>query len=268
MISLKHIDEGISFDFSKISDDYAKYRDVYPDLFFEKIIAHGLCTAGQTVLDLGTGTGVLPRHLVKYGAKFVGADISANQIANARALSEGLNIEYIVSSAEEVSFPDATFDTVMACMCFTYFNKPTLLPRIAKMLKDGGRFAIMSLVWLPGDSEIAQGSENIILRYNPTWNGVGYKRPTFDNRGIPTTYDIDLSLGFKLDSAFAFDVSIAFTRENWHGRMRATRGLATSALGSEQIAAFERDHLAFLAGQPASFDVPHSATFCILKKAS
>jgi SAM-dependent methyltransferase len=266
MISLNHIDGGASFDFSKISNDYAKYRDIYPDLFFEKMIEHGLCTAGQTVLDLGTGTGVLPRHLAKWGAKFVGADISTSQIENAIALSKGLDIEYIVSPAEKVEFPDATFDVVMACMCFTYFNKPVLLPRIARMLKDSGRFAILSLVWLPGDSAIAQASEEIVLRYNPTWNGVGYTRPKFDSRGIPTTYDIDLSLGFELDTAFGFDVPVTFTREAWHGRMRATRGLATAAIGADQIAAFDREHIEYLSRQPASFEVPHSATFCILKK--
>lgn len=35
-----------------------------------------MCIKGQTVLDLGTGTGVLPRNMHKYGAKWIGTDIS------------------------------------------------------------------------------------------------------------------------------------------------------------------------------------------------
>lgn len=266
MIKLDYIDHGNAFDFGKVSEYYAKYRDIYPDEFIQRIHELGLCTKGQMVLDLGTGTGVLPRHLAKFGAKFVGVDISETQIAYARKLSIGKDIEYIVSPVEEVDFPSGTFDSVLACMCFTYFNKSTLLPRIARVLKDDGRFAIMSLVWLPGDSPIAKRSEELVLKYNPSWNGAGYKRPTFDSNRIPVTYKIDTSSGFEVATSFAFDVSIPFTRKSWQGRIRATRGLAASALTQEQIMSFEKEHWLFMEEQPESFEILHSATFCVLKK--
>ena len=75
MQTLKNIDNGRSFDWGRASADYAKYRDIYPEEFYDKIISLGLCTQGQSVLDLGTGTGVLPRNMYKYGASFVGVDI-------------------------------------------------------------------------------------------------------------------------------------------------------------------------------------------------
>lgn len=56
------IDAGKPFDWSRISEDYARYRDIYPQMFYDRILARGLCIGGQTVLDLGTGTGVLPRR--------------------------------------------------------------------------------------------------------------------------------------------------------------------------------------------------------------
>jgi cyclopropane fatty-acyl-phospholipid synthase-like methyltransferase len=265
MPNLAHIDTGNAFDFGRISEDYARFRDVYPEAFFRNILDLGLCVKGQTILDLGTGTGVLPRHLAKYGATFIGADISPNQISFARELSAGMDIDYIVSPAESLIFPDQTFDGILACMCFTYFNKSILLPRLFRMLKDNGRFAIMSLVWLPGESSIAKGSEDIVLRYNPSWNGVGYKRPVFDEDGVPTTYDVDKSL-FEVDHSLAFDALLPFTRETWHGRIRATRGLAAASLTEAQIASFEAEHRRFLEGQPEAFEIPHSATFCVLKK--
>ena len=64
---IKAIDGGNTFDFGRVSSDYAKYRDIYPKKFYDKIIEMGLCVKGQRVLDLGTGTGVLPRNLYKYG---------------------------------------------------------------------------------------------------------------------------------------------------------------------------------------------------------
>lgn len=85
--SCENIDHGKGFDWGKVSKDYARYRDIYPKEFYEKIIDCGLCTVGQKVLDLGAGTGVLPRNLYRRGTKFTGADISENQITEARRLS-------------------------------------------------------------------------------------------------------------------------------------------------------------------------------------
>lgn len=82
-ISDKSIDGGKPFDWGRTSADYARYRDIYPQEFYDTIIQRGLCTAGQSVLDLGTGTGVLPRNMYRYGAKWVGTDISKKQIEQA-----------------------------------------------------------------------------------------------------------------------------------------------------------------------------------------
>lgn len=265
MIKLEHIDNGKEFDFSRISEDYAKYRDNYPDVFYQKILELGLCKKGSLILDLGTGTGVLPRHLAQYGAEFIGVDISENQIKWARKLSKGMNIKYIVSPVEKIAFPENTFDTILSCMCFTYFNKKILLPKIAKILKDSGRFAILSLIWLPHESEIAKGSEEIILKYNPSWNGAGYTRPVFDENGLPKAYGVDPKIGLELDKAFGFDINISFTREKWHGRIKAARGIGASLL-EPQVKLFEKEHWEFMKKQPEVFNILHSATFCILKK--
>lgn len=63
------IDAGKAFDWGRTSDDYAKYRDIYPEEFYRRIVSRHLCVSGQSVLDLGTGTGVLPRNLYRFGAK-------------------------------------------------------------------------------------------------------------------------------------------------------------------------------------------------------
>lgn len=84
MIRNKNIDSGKEFDWGLASEDYAKYRDIYPDEFYKRIVDSGCCKDGQNVLDLGTGTGVLPRNMAKYGAKWIGTDISENQINYAK----------------------------------------------------------------------------------------------------------------------------------------------------------------------------------------
>ena len=78
------IDGGKPFDWGKASTDYARFRDIYPKEFYKKILDRKLCVDGQTILDIGTGTGVLPRNMYKYGAKWTGTDISENQIEQAK----------------------------------------------------------------------------------------------------------------------------------------------------------------------------------------
>ena len=75
----RNIDGGKAFDWGKTSYDYAKFRDVYPKEFYDKIVDRKLCIKGQRVLDIGTGTGVIPRNMYSYGAKWTGTDISENQ---------------------------------------------------------------------------------------------------------------------------------------------------------------------------------------------
>lgn len=261
MIINKEIDNGKAFDWGKTSNDYAKFRDIYPDLFYQKIAELGLCIEGQTVLDLGTGTGVLPRNMYKFGAKFTGADISENQIKEAKRLSDkaGMKINYVVSSAENVNFPDNSFDVITACQCFMYFDKSKVLPKIHRLLKDNGHFCILYMVWLPDESEIAKTSEDLVLKYNPSWTGGHMKRYTL---GTP---DWSEKI-FEVDNAITYDLNVTFSRESWHGRMKACRGIGASSLSTEEIAKWEQEHLDYLSTVPETFDIIHYVTILNLCK--
>ena len=122
----QNIDSGTVFDRGRTSDDYAKFRDIYPLAFYEKILERNCGTAGQQVLDIGTGTGVLPRNLYAAGAHWTGSDIAPNQIAQAKACSAGMDIAYLVSAAEDLDLPAGSFDCVTACQCYWYLTTPEL----------------------------------------------------------------------------------------------------------------------------------------------
>ncbi len=262
MYSNKNIDGGKPYDWGRTSADYAKYRDIYPEEFYQKILSLGLCTDGQSVLDLGTGTGVLPRNLYRHGASFVGADISQNQIEYAKMLSErqGMDIEYVIASAENIDFPSETFDVVTACQCFWYFDMAIALPKIHSVLKQAGHFLILVMAWLPYESEVAKQSEQLVLKYNPHWQGANWTRKP----AVTTEWMTD---DFVVAHDISFDVNITFTPKSWHGRIKACRGIGASALPDEEIASFEREHLDFVSTLPQSFDILHYCTMLDLKKA-
>ena len=172
-ITNKTIDSGKPFDWGRTSVDYAKYRDIYPPPFYERIVRRGLCLAGQRVLDLGTGTGVLPRNLYSYGAKWTGTDISPEQIEQAKILSQGMEIDYQAVSAEKIDFSDGMFDVITACQCFWYFNYDVVSPAFARMLKPDGWLVLLYMAWLPCEDKIAGASEKLVLKYSPFWSGAG-----------------------------------------------------------------------------------------------
>lgn len=255
----KTIDGGKPFDWGRTSEDYAKYRDIYPREFYEKIVSRGLCISGQRVLDLGTGTGVIPRNMYRYGAKWTGTDISENQIAQAKRLSEGMDIDYYAVSAEELDFPDGTFDVITACQCFWYFDHERILPSLCRMLKPGGKLLVLYMAWLPHEDRIAGESERLVLKYSPDWSGAGETvHPIF----IPDCY----SDSFRLVCHEEYPLLVPFTRESWNGRMRACRGVGAS-LSESEVARWEREHMAMLLeNAPEKFEVKHYAAIAELEK--
>ncbi len=257
-ITDKNIDGGKAFDWGKVSSDYAKFRDIYPQEFYDRIVKRGLCIEGQTVLDVGTGTGVLPRNMYRYGAKWTGTDISENQIEQAKLLSKGMEIDYYTLPTEAVDFPENSFDVITACQCFFYFNHEQVMPRFLRMLKPDGHILVLYMAWLPYEDHIAAESEKLVLKYNPTWSGAGaILCPVF----IPDCY----MQHFKLVYHEEYHLKVPFTRESWHGRMKACRGIGASLTGQE-IAAWEAEHRKLLSEiAPEEFDILHYAAIAELR---
>ncbi|MCL2693631.1 MAG: class I SAM-dependent methyltransferase [Oscillospiraceae bacterium] len=256
MLNLNHVDGGKGFDFGKAAKDYAKYRDIYTDSFYKTLLGFGIGTAGQKILDLGTGSGVIPRTMLKHGAKWTGADISAEQIEQARELSAGLGINYIVCPADDIPAEDNSFDVVTACQCFWYFPVETTIPEIRRVLKPGGRFAILSMIGLPKESAILAKSEELVLKFNPGWNGCNFDRQKLS----PPDW---LGDRFKVIALHDYVEDVVFTRENWCGRMRACRGVGAS-LPPDLVEQYDREHYAALlkiAGE--NFTIPHQFLFQI-----
>lgn len=261
MIVNEEIDGGKGFDWGRTSLDYAKYRDIYPQEFYEYLLGQNLCTKGQKVLDIGTGTGVLPRNLYRYGAEFVGLDISENQIGQARNLAgqAGVDIEFICASAEQADFQDGCFDVVTACQCFTYFEHEKLAGILNRILKPGGRMGILYMAWLPYEDKIAGASEKLVLQYNPEWTGCGETRHPIQ---IPDAYN----KYFKLIQSDVFDVNVPFNRESWNGRMKSCRGIGAS-LPADKIKRFEQEHKLLLDKiAPEEFTILHYTAAAVLKK--
>ncbi len=261
VIKDSRIDAGKAFDWGRTSEEYAKYRDIYPNEFYKKIVDRGLCIDGQNVLDLGTGTGVLPRNMYRYGANWTGTDISPEQIEQAKRLSDGagIRINFYAVSTEEIDFPNGSFDVITACQCFWYFDHERVMPKLYDLLKDDGKILILYMAWLPFEDDIAGKSEELVLKYSPAWSGAGETRHPIWIPNVVYKY-------FELEDHEEYDLKVPFSRESWHGRMKACRGVGAS-LSSEELAKWDNEHRQLLEKiAPEQFEVLHYAALAVLRK--
>lgn len=249
-ITNKNIDGGKAFDWGKTSVDYAKFRDIYPPEFYNKILNRQRCINNQSVLDVGTGTGVLPRNMYQYGAKWIGTDISVDQIEQAKILSKGMGIEYYALPTEHIDFPDHSFDVITACQCFWYFNHEQIMPKFFRMLKPGGCILLLYMAWLPFEDPIAGASEKLVLKYSPAWSGAGERiHPIM----IPDCYKEKFDLTYHQE----YPLKVPFTRESWNGRIKTCRGIGAS-LSKQEIFQWEQEHIALLNEiAPPEFEILH-----------
>lgn len=239
------IDNGGSFDFGRTTEAYARYRDVYPPELYDKLRALGVGKAGTRWLDLGTGTGVLPLHLFADGAVITGVDISASQIAAAKAAAaeRGAPIEFLVSPAETLPLPDNSADVVTAAQCFWYFDREKVTAELRRITKSGGKFIKIYMTFSLRDP-IARRSYRIVRRLNPAWSlGATGWRDMYDHPFPGGQVDV-------------FPADIPFTRETWHGRMLACRGTMAS-MDEATLAEWDKRHRRMLSKCPESFTIRH-----------
>ena len=142
---------------------------------------------------------------------------------------------------------------------FWYFDHDKVMPLLSDLLKPKGKLVILYMAWLPFEDAIAGASEEIVLKYSPKWSGAGETRKPIWIPDVVYRY-------FELEDHEEYDVMIPFTRESWHGRMKACRGVGAS-LSSEELHSWEKEHLRMLEEKaPETFEVLHYAALTVLKK--
>jgi ubiquinone/menaquinone biosynthesis C-methylase UbiE len=104
---------------------------------------------GWTMLDVGCGGGFTIRRLLKQSkdAQVYGIDISEESVAKAKKVNaDVLDKQVFVTqgSAEKLPYEDEKFDLVTAVETVYFWpNLPGCLQEVRRVLKPGGKFAIL-----------------------------------------------------------------------------------------------------------------------------
>jgi len=122
--------------------------------------------AGQRVLDVGCGTGVVAVTAARLGAQVTGADLTPELLAQARenAAIAGVAVEWHEADVEQLPFGDRQFDAVLSQFGHIFAPRPDVATsEMLRVLKPGGTIAFST--WPP--DQYSGRTQALLARYAP-----------------------------------------------------------------------------------------------------
>jgi SAM-dependent methyltransferase len=138
IVNRDHLVRGPYTAFAEVADAYERGRPGYPDEAVRWLVGD----EPRDVVDLGAGTGKLTRSLVALGHRVTAIEPLVEMLELLPEAAPGAFA--LLGSAEVIPLPDAFADVVTCAQSFHWFDHAVALPEIARVLRPGGRLA---LVW-------------------------------------------------------------------------------------------------------------------------
>jgi ubiquinone/menaquinone biosynthesis C-methylase UbiE len=188
------------------------------------------------VLDVATGAGHTALAFAPHVAKVTATDITEEMLAETRKLAKarGLtNVKALTAKAEDLPFPDASFDLVVCRLAAHHFRKiGVFLSEAFRVLMPGGMIGIVDNV--APDSAIASGRDADEVRHCASLFNA-FKKLSDPSHvrclGLMEWRAVLTEAGFTVTHDEVLDKEIEF--ETWVLRMRSSE--ATTARLKEML---------------------------------
>ena len=123
----------------RVADKYDSTWSTSTRQFIRPLLDAAGVVEGMSVLDVGCGPGYVSAAATERGATAIGVDFSREMIGIAKRMFPG--IEFREGDAQNLAFPDQTFDRVVANFALLHLANPErACAEAARVLKPGGRF--------------------------------------------------------------------------------------------------------------------------------
>ncbi len=136
--------------YEPLTSEFDRFSERLSRPLAEHMIVLGNITVGETVLDIGTGTGLVAlRAGARVGAsgKVVGIDLSDGMLATAaaKAMKAGTSERFAFQNmdAEQLEFANHSFDVVLSLFALLHFPNPDVaIKEMFRVLRPRGRLVL------------------------------------------------------------------------------------------------------------------------------
>jgi SAM-dependent methyltransferase len=140
-------------DYERIAERFARVHD--------ELIEALAPRPGEAVLDVATGTGEVALRAARLGASVSGLDLAPALLeqARAKAVREGLEVDWVEGDAEALPYEDEVFDVVSSSFGVIFApDAEAAAGELARVCRAAGRLGLT--VWKPNE-----GLHRIYARY-------------------------------------------------------------------------------------------------------
>ncbi|MDX1665527.1 MAG: class I SAM-dependent methyltransferase [Candidatus Promineifilaceae bacterium] len=185
-------DSGPERRFSDRVDYYSRFRPHYPPEILPLLESAVGLSSETSIADVGSGTGILSRLFLDYGATVYGVEPNSEMRAAAEAWLEGYpRFTSVEGRAEDMPLPSESVELVSAGQAYHWFERSAARSEFRRILRPGG-YAV--LVWNDWDRTGSAFARD----YGALWPIYGIKYQEVTCRVTQTEEEEDLNRFFSL----------------------------------------------------------------------
>jgi len=131
--------------FTTKAADYIASRPDYPDALFDALHLHCGLVPGETIVDIGAGTGPLTAGFLARGHRVIAIEPNtAMRSACDKSLERFVGYQSLSGTAESLPLPDGSVDLITAAQAFHWFDAHHARTEALRVLRPTGNVA---LIW-------------------------------------------------------------------------------------------------------------------------
>jgi SAM-dependent methyltransferase len=152
--------------FSDRVESYVRARPGYPPELFDILSREVGLAKGQSVVDLGAGTGILTRMLLDFGCTVYAVEPNPSMAEAARqALGKEPRFIDVRAPAEATGLADSSVDGAIAAQAFHWFDPARTRAELLRILRPGGWVALVWNIRRSKGTPLLEGYEQLLRSY-------------------------------------------------------------------------------------------------------
>jgi SAM-dependent methyltransferase len=161
--------------FSDRAETYAKYRPGYPDEMLQFLCT--LVAPPAMVADIGSGTGILTRQLLKCGYDVWAVEPNeAMRTAAEQTMSGYSACRSVNGTAESTTLEDRAIDLITCGQAFHWFDRVPTRLEFSRILKSDGWIALLWNERQEDGAPINRAYDNLLKSMAPHYQDVSHRR--------------------------------------------------------------------------------------------